>query len=137
MKNIIDVPDMLPSVDVYIVKNTGTNMKVLTTDNIKEAKDVCEKTYGTAVYNSRGEKIYGKLERKVRKTSKYIGRIDTESSKYVYLNNTNLYKDNNSKIPSRSISGTYKISKTYEGYSNRIPITTLEDEDFIIGYINK
>ena len=142
MRNIIIIPEekRLSFIDVYTIKNIKNGIKLLTTDNLKEAKEICRKNPNTSVFNSRGEIIYGDTNKKKQKiipNHKYKGREIIEEIKVIELKNENLYKTDDGKVPDRCISGIYKISKTYNGTTDRLPITTLEYQDIVIGYIKK
>ena len=133
--NIIDIPDIAPSVDQYTVKTD--NKEVLKTSNLEEANKMAELNAGSKVYNSRGVVINAK---QTSTKSDKIVPVDLKAGSKIVCNNLNLYYNLKDKRPGRSISGDFYL---YDGkkVNNRYAVCAkLGSEDkpvySLIGFVN-
>lgn len=134
-KNIIDIPKE-KNIDIYFVKRFSNSTTLLKTMDINEAKRICIKNPGTIVVDSKGNTVYGKKDTE-RKLIKSVRSLNTTDNIYIgskiNLLKANLYNSFESNIPTRSISGTYKISSNIK--NNRYKISSVFDDNLVIGYV--
>lgn len=131
------LPNTDPIVDVYKVKRISDNRQMLKTLDLNEAKKLADQFDNYCVYNSKGEKIYGKEKAKVNAKVEPINTTkNIEKSSVIILKNANLYENYNSTAPMRSISGTYKIVSS-KRLNNRFEITKTGESSFNLGWINE
>lgn len=131
------LPNTDPIIDVYKVKRISDNRQMLKTLDLEEAKKLADKFDNYCVYNSKGEKVYGKEKAKVIAKVEPINTTkNIEKSSIIILKNANLYENYNSTAPMRSISGTYKIVSSKK-LNNRFEIAKTEDSPFNLGWINE
>lgn len=133
--NIIDTPDVTPSVDQYTVKS-GSGNEITRTSDLEEAEKMAQLNAGSKVYNSRGVVINAKQKAE----SDNIVKIDLRAGSKVICNNVNLYYNLTDKRPGRSINGEFYLydgKKVRDRYSICIKNGSEEKPVYtMIGYIN-
>lgn len=135
-KNMIDI-DKNPKFEIYFVKRFSNSSTLLRTMDLNEAIRISKKNPGTMVIDSKGNKVYGEKDalRKVSKGIKEVNNIkDIYIGSKVNVLGANLYEKSTDNIPIRNISGTYIISSNIK--NNKYRISSLNDQTFVIGYIN-
>ena len=123
--------------EIYFVKRFSNSSTLLRTMDLNEAIHISKKNPGTMVIDSKGNKVYGEKDtlRKVSKGIKEVNNIkDIYIGSKVNVLGANLYEKSTDNIPIRSISGTYIISSNIK--NNKYRISSLNDQTFVIGYIN-
>ena len=133
--NIIDIPDIAPSVDQYTVKTD--NKEVLKTSNLEEANKMAELNAGSKVYNSRGVVINAK---QTSTKSDKIVPVDLKAGSKIVCNNLNLYYNITDKNPGRSLTGDYYLydgKKIKDRYAVCVKNGSNENPVYMkIGYVN-
>ena len=132
---IIDISKE-PKVQIYTVKRYSNNSTLLRTNDLDEAIKVCDINAGSMVLDSKNNIVHG-----VKDIHKFTTKNVIDISSYknftigtkINLLKANLYEKWDSKVPKRSISGTFIISSNVK--NNRYRISSVTDNTFIIGYV--
>lgn len=132
---IIDISTE-PKIQLYTVRRYSNSSILLKTTDLDEAKRICNINAGSMVIDSKNNIVYGSKD-----THKVVSKNVIDISSYknytigtkINLLKANLYEKWDSKVPLRSISGTYIISSNVK--NNRYRISSSVDTTFTIGYI--
>lgn len=134
--NIIDTPDVEPSVDQYTVRGAD-GKEVTKTSNLEEARSMAKISASAKIYNSRGVAIDAK--QKSKESSSIVNTILKAGSKIV-CNNLNLYYNITDKNPGRSLTGDYYLydgKKIKDRYAVCVKNGSNENPVYMkIGYVN-